>query len=50
MSHKESERIHIDYEVPGTMLLCYLKEAMQLDCNKYTPVHVATCLIVALPS
>jgi hypothetical protein len=31
------------YEVPGLILLCYLKGAIRLDRNKNMSVHVSTC-------
>jgi len=33
-----------DYEVPGMILLCYLKGAMRLDRNEDISVHVSTCI------
>jgi hypothetical protein len=32
------------YEVPGTILLSYLKEAMRLDRSKDVFVHISTCI------
>jgi hypothetical protein len=33
-----------DYEVPGIILLSFLKGAMQLDRRKVMSVHVSICI------
>jgi len=35
--------VQSDYEVPGMVLLCYLKGVVRLDRSKDMSVHVSTC-------